>query len=468
MEPDNIRFGGGVAATVLHPIVAVALILAIVLLFTLQRRYIVVPFLLISFLVPLGQVIVLGGVHLPVLRIVILCGVLRLFLLKATSTTQLLEGGFNSTDAAFIVWALYGAVAFILVYLNQAAIINRIGGLCDIAGSYFVLRAAIRDKDDLRRTMKVLAVIAGILALSMLNEQISKLNIFGLLGGHRLYPEIRDGIVRSQGVFQHEILAGVFGATLMPLFVWLWTGGRAKTWATIGIVASLVITVTSGSSTSVSAFGAALIGLCFWPLRKQMRYVRWSIIGILLILHLTMKAPVWALIGHIDFTGGSSSYHRYALVDNCIRHFGDWWLIGTKNYPDWGWDMWDLCNEYVAVALTGGLIALVCFITVISKSFGNLGRAARHSQASRATQWLLWCLGAALFSDVIGFFGVSYFDQTKISYYVLLAMIAAVSSRTLQQPVKRNRIVSKTPAAELHEVLEPTCVSKTLELKAAL
>ena len=82
-----------------------------------------------------------------------------------------------------------------------------------------------------------------------------------------------------------------------------------------------------------------------------------------------MHGPVWSLIEKIDLTGGSSSYHRYMLVDNCIRHFSDWWLIGYKNYGDWGFDMWDLCNQFVVAALTGGLVTLVLYITIFKRSF---------------------------------------------------------------------------------------------------
>ena len=91
-----------------------------------------------------------------------------------------------------------------------------------------------------------------------------------------------------------------------------------------------------------------------------------------------MHGPVWSLIEKIDLTGGSSSYHRYMLVDNCIRHFGDWWLIGYKNYGDWGLDMWDLCNQFVVNALTGGLVTLVLYLTIFKRSFRAIGIARKR------------------------------------------------------------------------------------------
>ena len=91
-------------------------------------------------------------------------------------------------------------------------------------------------------------------------------------------------------------------------------------------------------------------------------------------------------------------------MDNCIRHFSDWWLLGYKYYNDWGWDMWDLCNQFVVVALTGGLLTLVFYIAIFSRSFGAIGTARKQVNGDRGQEWLLWCLGSALFADRGGAF----------------------------------------------------------------
>ena len=54
-----------------------------------------------------------------------------------------------------------------------------------------------------------------------------------------------------------------------------------------------------------------------------------------------MKAPVWFLISHVDLVGGSSGYHHASVIDQFIRNFFDWWLVGTYDNGSWGWDMWD-------------------------------------------------------------------------------------------------------------------------------
>jgi hypothetical protein len=126
----------------------------------------------------------------------------------------------------------------------------------------------------------------------------------------------------------------------------------------------------------------------------------------------------------IDLTGGSSSYHRYMLVDNCIRHFGDWWLLGFRNYGDWGWDMFDICNQFILVALRGGLLTLALYIAIYQQSFAAIGTARKRSVRDRTLEWQLWCLGSALFATVVASFGIYYIVYLVLFFYCLLVSIS--------------------------------------------
>ena len=72
MQPKHYQFGGGAEGTILHPLVAVGMLVAIVLILLLSRRKAITPFLLAFFTIPLGQVLVLGGVHFQMQQILIL------------------------------------------------------------------------------------------------------------------------------------------------------------------------------------------------------------------------------------------------------------------------------------------------------------------------------------------------------------------------------------------------------------
>jgi hypothetical protein len=296
----------------------------------------------------------------------------------------------------------------------------------------------------------------------MIREQLTGQNIFGLLGGVRLDSEMREGKIRSEAVFQHSILAGTFGAVLFPLFAWLWKNGNAKVLAVIGAVSAVVMTATCRSSTPALGFVAGILGFFFWPLRKHMRLVRWSIVGGLLALSLVMKAPVWFLIAHVAVLGGSSSYHRADLVDTFIRHVGDWWLLGTANNSSWGYFMFDTSNAYVAEGVTGGLFALIFFIATISRSFARIGNSRKIVEdKDRSAEWLLWLLGCAILANTVAFFGISYFDQTKVTWFALLAIVSAATAPLLKQTAESPARVADTRAA-LHSPLTQTQRDRSL------
>jgi hypothetical protein len=439
-------FGGGETQTAMNPIVMVVLIVVIVLIFVLPRKTVIGPVLLSVILIPVGQQIYIAGVHWMALRIIVLCCVGRVMFTKSESRAGKLAGGLNNVDWAFFGCVVCMMVGFVLQYMDTGALVNQFGVCIDFAGAYFVLRALIQEEQDVYRALQFLAFATLILAIGMVWEQMTLHNVFGQLGGTRAISEIREGKIRSEGSFQHSLTAGVFGATLLPLFVLLWKNGKAKVAGATGLVGCTVMTLCSNSSSPLLAYVAGLFAICLWPIRKNMQTVRRGMVVVLVALHLTMSAPVWFLIARIDLTGSSSGYHRAELVDQLIRHFSDWWLIGTKDSATWGYDMWDQQNQYVNIAETGGLGALVLFITMISRSYTRLGNA-RKLVNSKEEDWLLWYLGAALFAIVVGFFGVNEFDQAKVGWMMLIAMIIAITT-----PILHNKVTEQvSPTTEPSE-----------------
>jgi hypothetical protein len=425
--------GHGASGTILHPAVLVALVLTIVLTLTLPRKYVAVPVLLLLFLAPRGQEIYLAGLHWYLLRLVLMAGFVRL----AQGKFQI-AGGMNAVDKAFIVWAAYRSAAIMLTNGPSAEEV----GLCFQAFvGYFLMRHLIQNEEDIARVAKTLAVVAAILGACMLNEQVRQVNIFGYLGGARLYPEVRNGQIRAQATFGHSILAGCFGAALVPLFFWLWKSGRANFLAAVGLAGSTTMVFSASSSTPLLGYVAGLLALFLWPIRKSMRVVRRGIVLTLVVLALVMKAPVWFIIAHVNVIGGSGGYDRAFLIDTCMRHFRDWWFIGTNQNGTWGFDMWDLSDQFVAEAEKGGLVTVVCFIAMISRSFSRLGRMRR--QVGRKEQWLLWSLGSVMLAHILSYFGVAYWDQTQVWWFAFLSMISAATAALKTAPATAGGAISK-------------------------
>ena len=233
---------------------------------------------------------------------------------------------------------------------------------------------------------------------------------------------------------------------------------REKSIALLAILAALTIAITSACSTPVLAMAGAVAAFGLWPLRKKMRLVRWGTVAVLVGLQLVMKANVWWLIARVDMTGSSTGWDRAALIDNTIHHFSEWWLLGTNNNPNWGYNMWDLCNWFVAQAVQGGLLSFVLFLLVIVRGFQRLGRARKAAEGDFRKGFFIWAVGATLFAHMCSFFGTSYYDQMMFSWFTLLVMISAVTRLpSAQQTSPRDAVVSDG------RKLEPAGVGATAE-----
>lgn len=454
MEPSHLRFGGGATETILNPVVAAWVLIAIVLILTLPRSSVITCFLASCLCIPIAQVVVVAGVHFTVLRILIIAGLAR----RAKEPRSTLEGkfpgGFNSVDRVVVLWTVSAFTVLSLQWMDTQALIHNLGDFVDALGGYLVVRFLIPDRDAIRRTITALAVICAIQGVCMVNEQITHVNVFGYLGGYTGIT-IRDGKPRSEGVMGC-LYAGAFAGVSIPLFLWLLKEGLSRKAACAGLVGATAMVVASNSSTSLLALGGSLLGLAFWPLRKQMRAVRWAFSLTLVALHMVMNGPVWSLIARVDLTGSSSGYHRYYLVDNCIRHFTDWWLLGYRYYNDWGWSMWDLCNQFVVAALTGGLVTVVLYIAIFSRSFGAIGIARKQVAGNRGEEWFLWCLGSDLFANVVAHFGINYMAQMMMTLFPLLACISVAAFEA------RQAIVPSVASQDQEQLASPPAEAETM------
>jgi hypothetical protein len=367
----------------------------------------------------------------------------RIFLIKGAGDWKIFSGGMNKLDKAVIALALTRAIAGVLLFQNTQVVIFQCGELSSGFGLYFLVRCLIRDREDVIRVLRTLAVIVVILACLMTYERVSGgRNPYGYLGGAsaRYFSQDldRDGTIRATAGFGTPIIAGVFGTITVPLFAGLWLSDRRQRGvAMLGMLGGTVITLMSNSSTPVMAYGAAVLGFALWQCRNMMRIFRWAIVISLVSLQMVMKAPVYHLITRIDISG--SSYHRYALIDQTVHHFWDWWLVGTASNASWGWDMWDTANQYVEHSISGGVFSLIFFIAILVFGFKYVGRATKAAMnvGNKEQALFVWALGVTLFAYTVAFFGISLWDQSVVEWDTLLAIISAVAVPILQPAVPK-------------------------------
>jgi hypothetical protein len=420
-----------------NPFALLFLIAASLVVLGSNRRNAVGAILVTAAFIPLGQEIEVAGLHIYFLRILILVGLGRLLVRHETFGFKL-----TMVDKLFVGWVVVGFVCELI----RGASAQTFGAVYDTGGIYFIIRFLTKDAGDVLFHLRILAFVGIIIGICMAWETINHQDLFYVFGGVPKVPMERDGRFRAQGPFLQTILAGTFGATLFPLMIGLWrNGGRGKRLAIAGAVGSLIITIASASSGPLLTFLAALVGFCLWPMRNKMQLFRRGIVIAIIGLSLVMKAPVWFLIGKISGLTGGGGYYRSYLIDAFIRHFSQWWLIGTSYTANWAIagivlpndpNMVDITNHYIAQGIKGGVLGLWLFLAIIVCCFKIVGRAVRFNTELAVEQKLLWAFGVCLAAHCTAFISVSYFDQINVFWFWLLAMIANIPMWAIQKPIE--------------------------------
>ena len=373
-----------------------------------------------------AQRIVIMGLDFNLIRVMVLFGWLRVLMRREYRSLRA-----HPIDWLMLAWAVSQTIIYTIQNGTSSAFINRAGVSFDALGMYFLFRAVFCTWEDIAVTARgVVWLILPVLAAFIVENRTGR-NLFAFLGGVPEFTKIREGRLRCQGAFAHAILAGTFWAALAPMIGALfWRGGRDRLYAAVGVLSCVALVGLCASSTPVAALFFALVAAFMWPLRHQMRPIQLGIAALLIVLHLIMQKPVWHLISRIDLVGGSTGWHRYNLFNQFVEHFGEWALIGLNSTGHWG--VTDITNQFVLEGLRGGLLTLLLFLAIVVLSFREVGRLWRNVQHSTEHAALAWSLGVALFVHATAFFGVSYFGQIILIWYMLLAMIVCMGQASVE------------------------------------
>ena len=173
-----------------------------------------------------------------------------------------------------------------------------------------------------------------------------------------------------------------------------------------------------------------------WRWRSRMRLLRWLAVLGYIGLDLVMKAPAYYLIARVDLTGASTGWHRAALIEAAIEHLSEWWFVGTDFTRHWlpygvGWseNHVDFTNHYLQMGVWGGMPLMLLFIAMMVKGFSLVGQGiAKAAAMPPASRFMIWALGASLFSHATASFTISYFDQSFLFVYLTFAAISAAAA----------------------------------------
>jgi hypothetical protein len=429
--------------TVLNPLgLAVVLISGLAVLL-LPRRFALWPFALVACFVAPAQRVVVFSLNFDLLRIMILVGTVRVLARREWNMFK-----WTTMDHMVLAWSAYAIIATLFVFGSADALKYKLGMMYDVIGMYFVTRLVVRDWSDLTSLVRCFALLSIPVLLAFLVENQTGRNLFAAFGGVPEITVVRDERLRCQGAFAHPILAGVFWISLLPLFVveW-WHRGLRRPLIVAASFCAVLIMVLCASSTPVLGLVFATGGAILFPLRLSMRWIRWGLLLLTVGLHLSMQKPVWHLLARLTIVGGSTSYHRYAVIDEAIKHVNEWCLIGSSiGTAHWGYGMEDCTNMYVVWGVHGGLGLVALFIALITIGFRDVGRMVKDWSRDRGTVVLVWGLGLSFLVHVVSFMGVTYFGQINMLWHIDLATIASLSTLPLAVPCSMEVSKALVPA----------------------
>lgn len=412
--------------TTLHPLGLAAILVLGLATLMLPRKYAIYPMIVMACFISPAQRIVIATLDFSLLRIMVLFGWARVLMRGE-------HRGFKwkRMDHLVVAWTVISALVNIVQRGNVAGFIFQGGQAYDMLGMYALFRILIRGWGDADRVVRFVILCSIPVAALFLVEKTTGKNPFAMMGGVPSITVERQGRLRCQGPFKHAILAGCFWVAWLPFVVSRWWRPKGKLEAVVGSITILLIVFACSSSTPVVGLLASGIGLAAWLVRRQMRVVRWGILATLVGLHMVMNAPVWHLISRISLTKGNTGYHRFRLIDNAIKRFDEWWLIGTKSTAHWGHAMYDLTNQYVREGVKGGFISLVLFVWVLVEAYSRSGRLWKKSSRQSYPIAFAWGMGVCLFAHTIMFLSISisHSQQNMLVMFFLFALAAGLEPR---------------------------------------
>jgi hypothetical protein len=430
-----------------------SIILLVVLagaLLTVPRQRAPLMLLIGASYVTLAQEVTVGPFHFTFIRILVAVGFLRV-----ATKGERLAGGFIITDRLMLLWGFWLVASSAFHEDPGQTLVTRLGIAYDGLGLYFLFRIFVQNFDDVLAISRFVILVLIPIACAMVVESMTGRNSFYVFNGAATFSEFRKGHFRAQGPFAGAIMAGTVGAACLPLALLFWHRNRKL--AIWGLAATAVMVITSRSSGPLMTAAAILFALGLWKIKENIQAVRWSIILGVIVLALAMNDPVYYVIAKIDLTGGSTGYHRAALIQACINHFNEWWMTGTDYTRHWmptgiEWNSkhTDITNHYIKEGVLGGLPLMLLFIGMLVSSFAIVSKALKSSRSEPEQQFMVWTLGSILFGHVVTFFSVSYWDQSIVFLYLSLALIGSLPF-AMAIRLKSRKVATATRSAPQYE-----------------
>ncbi len=373
-----------------------------------------------------------GTIDLTVGRIVIAALLARAFLsLKGGKAGRL-----NILDILVVLLFAWGTFALMITEGSTAALENRAGVFMDTVLVYLAARLTLTRKADFIAAAKALCLMILINAALGVSESLTgwspylPLRVYSAaLRGRPLIQDLRHGLYRAGGAGGNSIVFGMTFVFLMPFLLTLWkASGKWRGLATVSLAAAVVgafSSMSSGPFMFIVTFCACAL------LILKPNLVKPVLIGCLLVCvaaEVGSNRHFYHLVGYLAL-GSSAVWYRARLFEVAVAHLHEFWAFGY-GFRDPGWGLLldgrqytDVCNHYILLAVTHGILAPALFLGILTAVVARLRRAyikLRPDPMSDAS----WYMASMFVAASLTLWSVGLLGVGQSLFYAMCGVVA--------------------------------------------
>lgn len=373
-------------------------------------------------------------------------------MLEVVAATRIISRGeikflrSTSLDKAFFFFFCY--LTLIFVIRSDEGVFYQVGLAIDAIICYISFRVLLQNVQDilwlLRAFLWLLVPFAGLVLIESLTLQ----NPFSIMGGVAYGADwLRDGRLRCQGSFQHCSLLGTLGAGFLSLYIALAVSKSDRKAGILGILLCISIVWLSNSGGPISCVANVVFCWALWKYRARLTLVKFGIAAVLVASMTVMEASIFYLPAKVSSITGGDGWHRSYLMEVSFRDLHKWWLFGMPlsetadwfPYLNYGTGFADITNQFLSYGLASGLPAMLLFFYLLLTAKRHVGVILSSnsdkfgSGEAKKAQYIAWGLGSLLVMHIANWFGIIYFDQSYVIWYLHLAMIGSLSQYSSEQ-----------------------------------
>ena len=390
----------------------------------------------------------ISGVKLPIYKLLLVLYFFPAIFLFIKNCAQDIQ----APDLLILLYVFWSA--FALIFHHGSNGIEAAGTFgVEALGAFLLGRVFVTNANQFRGILTylffVMLVLAPLALFESLNNRSLLLELFSIIGDSHQYiqHEIRLGLYRSQGPFEHPILFGIFAGSILALAM------HSKTFSNNFVNALFIFTAFVCTFFSLSSGSLLLISIVFiltvWRAalsgfsRRWTAFITITAATYLAIDILSDRTPFHVFVDYLTFNS-TNSYNRILIWTYGTAEVARHPILGI-GLSEWSRPIWmssSMDNFWLVQAVRYGVPSLAAIVSAIGLVLLKLSKPAINDPSTENIK------RAIAFSIVATAISVSSVHLWNATFSWLMFLIgAAVSISCYQKPESSEDQSSKNAAS---------------------